>query len=260
MSANVCPTVPPPTHLALLHRARQQRSSAASSSTPYCNSIDPDDAAITSSLLGCQCRPQIEPDEGLGRAWAWARARALLLGFNSPARPAPHARVSQSLGESPRVLQASERALPCHALPMPMPSHQAEPNAVTIPEFGVPNAGNTRTRQHKTRHKSMARHDKGPSHSPCTPARPPTCQLAPCSRIHLHLMSRRGGTTSPWGSSNGTARLRSRIPEGCGSRSGSRQYRYGRRKNLSSTPTLPGAAWRPGYWAAGRGRVAAVIL
>lgn len=74
-------------------------------------------------------------------------------------------------------------------------------------------------------------------------------------------MSRRGGTTSPWGSSNGTARLRSRIPEGCGSLAGSRQYRYGRRKNLSSTPTLPGAARRPGLgcWT-GEGRCCHLVI
>lgn len=148
---------------------------------PYCDQIVPRPRGTLSS-------PRVpmpssnKPDEGLGLG------QGLLLGFNSLASPLP-CQVSQSVGE-----HSGPASEPCPAHPHATPTR---PNVVTIPESVVPNTGNTRTRQ-----ETRARQDKtrqGPSHFACTPGRPPTCQLAPCSRLHLHLMSRRGGTTSSWG-------------------------------------------------------------
>lgn len=175
-----------------------------------------------------------KPDEGLGLG------QGLLLGFNSLASPLP-CQVSQSLGE-----HSGPASEPCPALPCPSPcrAHQAErsndPRVCRAKDWKHPDT---------TRDKSRTRHDKGPPTSPARPAaRPPVnSHLAPASTC----TSCPDGAGPPhhgasWGSSNGTARLRLRIPEERGSLAGSRQYHSGRRKNLSSTPTLPGGARRPG--------------
>jgi hypothetical protein len=166
--------------------------------------------------------------------------------------------MSQFLGRALGSCKRVRRPWPAHAI------SSGPPNTVMIPEaWRVLDAEYTQTRpdhtQDTTEHpwQDMTRALPFPS-----PTLPPTCQLAAGSRLHLHLMSRRGGTTSSWSSSNGTARLESRIPERRGSRSRSRQYRYDRRKNLSSTPTRPGGARLPGFLGlpGRRKRVVAVIL